>query len=171
MKTVTVNASKSYKILIEKGLLTEAGKRIKELLGNVRLCIVTDDTVDALYSECLEKSLISQGYSFVKYVIPHGESSKNASNLIALLEFLATNRITRSDAIIALGGGVVGDLTGFAAGVYLRGIKFIQIPTTLLAMVDSSVGGKTAIDLESGKNLAGVLYLESAFCNACRFCY
>ena len=161
MKTVTVNASKSYKILIEKELINEAGKYIKELLGDVRLCIVTDDTVDALYAERLEKSLISQKLSFIKFVIPHGEASKNASNLIALLEFLATNRITRSDALIALGGGVVGDLTGFAAGIYLRGVKFIQIPTTLLAMVDSSVGGKTAIDLEAGKNLAGVFHQPS----------
>ena len=161
MKTVTVNASKSYKILIEKELLTEAGTHIKELIGDVRLCIVTDDTVDALYSESLEDSLIRESLSFIKFVIPHGEGSKNAGNLIALLEFLANNRITRSDMIIALGGGVVGDLAGFTAGIYLRGISFIQIPTTLLAAVDSSVGGKTAIDLEAGKNLAGVFHQPS----------
>lgn len=161
MKTVTVTASKSYDILIEKGLLPNVGKHIKNLLGEVRVCIVTDDTVDALYSKDIENSLQSQNLTFIKFVIPHGEASKNASNLITLLEFLATNRITRSDAIIALGGGVVGDLAGFAAGVYLRGIKFIQIPTTLLAMVDSSVGGKTAIDLEAGKNLAGVFHQPS----------
>ena len=158
MKEVTVNASSSYNILIEKEILWSAGKYIKRLLGDKKLCIVTDDTVDALYSKPLENSLKSQNLSFIKFVIPHGEASKSASNLISLLEFLATNRITRSDALIALGGGVVGDLTGFAAGVYLRGIKFIQIPTTLLAMVDSSVGGKTAIDLQAGKNLAGVFH-------------
>ena len=158
MKEVTVNASSSYNILIEKEILWSAGKYIKRLLGDKKLCIVTDDTVDALYSKPLEDSLKSQNLSFIKFVIPHGEASKSASNLISLLEFLATNRITRSDALIALGGGVVGDLTGFAAGVYLRGIKFIQIPTTLLAMVDSSVGGKTAIDLQAGKNLAGVFH-------------
>ena len=161
MKTVTVTASKSYDILIEKGLLQNVGKHIRNLLGEVRVCIVTDDTVDALYSKDIENSLQSQNFTFIKFIIPHGEASKNASNLITLLEFLATNRITRSDAIIALGGGVVGDLAGFAAGVYLRGIKFIQIPTTLLAMVDSSVGGKTAIDLEAGKNLAGVFHQPS----------
>lgn len=161
MKTVTVNASKSYNILIEKGLLNDVGNHVKELLGEVRICIVTDDTVNALYSASVESSLTAQGISFIKFVIPHGEASKNANNLISLLEFLASNRITRSDALIALGGGVVGDLTGFAAGVYLRGIKFIQIPTTLLAMVDSSVGGKTAIDLEAGKNLAGVFHQPS----------
>lgn len=161
MKEVTVNASSSYNILIEKEILWSAGKYIKRLLGDKKLCIVTDDTVDVLYSKPLEDSLKSQNLSFIKFVIPHGEASKNASNLISLLEFLATNRITRSDALIALGGGVVGDLTGFAAGVYLRGIKFIQIPTTLLAMVDSSVGGKTAIDLQAGKNLAGVFHQPS----------
>ena len=161
MKIVTVNASKSYDILIKKGLLNESGVHIKDLIGKARVCIVTDDTVDKLYSAIVETSLELQGISFVKFVIPHGESSKSATNLIALLEFLATNRITRSDSIIALGGGVVGDLAGFAAGVYLRGINFIQIPTTLLAMVDSSVGGKTAIDLEAGKNLAGVFHQPS----------
>ncbi len=161
MKTVTVNASTSYDILIEKEIIWNSGKYVKRLLGNARVCIVTDDTVNSLYSEPLENSLTSQGISFVKFVIPHGEVAKNASNLISLLEFLATSRITRSDAIIALGGGVVGDLAGFAAGVYLRGIRFIQIPTTLLAMVDSSVGGKTAIDLEAGKNLAGVFHQPS----------
>ena len=161
MKTVTVNASKSYNILIEKELLRDAGKQIKALIGKARACIVTDDTVDALYSKTVEESLAAQEISFIKFIIPHGEASKNASNLIALLEFLATNRLTRSDVLIALGGGVVGDLAGFAAGVYLRGVKFIQIPTTLLAMVDSSVGGKTAIDLEAGKNLAGVFHQPS----------
>lgn len=161
MKTVTVNASTTYQILIEKGLILNVGKQIKERFGSPRLCIVTDDNVDALYSESLENSLIRESLSFIKFVIPHGEGSKNASNLIALLEFLANNRITRSDMIIALGGGVVGDLAGFAAGIYLRGISFIQIPTTLLAAVDSSVGGKTAIDLEAGKNLAGVFHQPS----------
>jgi 3-dehydroquinate synthase len=147
--------------LIEKGLITSVGTHIKELLGEPKLCIVTDDTVDALYAKNVEESLALQGLSFTKFVIPHGEASKNANNLIALLEFLASNRMTRSDALIALGGGVVGDLAGFAAGVYLRGVKFIQIPTTLLAAVDSSVGGKTAIDLEAGKNLAGVFHQPS----------
>lgn len=161
MKTVTVNASKSYKILIEKGLISSTGRYVKELFGKARICIVTDDTVNALYSKIVESSLKSEGISYVKFVIPHGEASKNASNLISLLEFLANNRLTRSDVIIALGGGVVGDLAGFAAGVYLRGIKFIQIPTTLLSAVDSSVGGKTAIDLEAGKNLAGVFHQPS----------
>ena len=161
MRTVTVNASVSYKILIEKNLLVSSGKHIKDCFGNAKLCIVTDDTVDALYSSTLEASLTSEGLSFIKFVIPHGEASKNAENLVSLLELMAESRLTRADAIIALGGGVVGDLAGFAAGIYLRGIRFAQIPTTLLAMVDSSVGGKTAIDLKAGKNLAGVFHQPS----------
>lgn len=161
MKTVTVNASVSYKILIEKGLLKNAGKYIKECFGEVKLCIVTDDTVDALYASAVEAALTSEQLPFIKFVIPHGEASKNAENLVSLLELMAENRLTRADAIIALGGGVVGDLAGFAAGIYLRGIRFVQIPTTLLAMVDSSVGGKTAIDLKAGKNLAGVFHQPS----------
>lgn len=161
MKTVKVNASKSYDILIEGGILSLSGKYIKEVLGGIKACIVTDDTVDALYSKTLEDSLEAEGINFIKFVIPHGENSKSAKNLILLLEFLAENRLTRSDALIALGGGVVGDLCGFAAGVYLRGIRFVQIPTTLLSAVDSSVGGKTAINLEAGKNLAGVFHQPS----------
>ncbi len=161
MTTVRVNASSSYDIIIGKGLLSSLGKQIKSTVGSCRPCIVTDDKVDALYSSAVEQSLVSEGFSCEKFVIPNGEASKNTSNLIALLEFLAKKRFTRKDCIVALGGGVVGDLAGFAAGVYLRGIRFIQVPTTLLAAVDSSVGGKTAVDLVAGKNLAGVFHQPS----------
>ena len=106
----------------------------------------------------MEESLKSAGFSVVSFVFPAGEESKNGQVFLDLLNFLAENRLTRSDLIVALGGGVVGDLAGFAAASYLRGIRFLQVPTTLLAAVDSSVGGKTAIDLPAGKNLAG------AFC-------
>ena len=106
----------------------------------------------------MEESLKSAGFSVVSYVFPAGEESKNGQVFLDLLNFLAENRLTRSDLIVALGGGVVGDLAGFAAASYLRGVRFLQVPTTLLAAVDSSVGGKTAIDLPAGKNLAG------AFC-------
>ena len=161
MKTVKVNASKSYNVIIGDGLLDSLGEYTRKAVGECKLCIVTDDKVDALYSECAERSLRSSGYETEKFVIKNGEASKNTTSLIALLEFLAENRFTRSDCIVALGGGVVGDLAGFAAGVYLRGIRFIQAPTTLLAAVDSSVGGKTAVDLEAGKNLAGVFHQPS----------
>ena len=161
MKIIKVKASTEYDVIIDRGILSRAGELSLPICGACSACIVTDDTVDALYSEILEESLTIKGFRTVKFVIPHGEASKNTSSLIALLEFLAENRLTRSDCIFALGGGVVGDLAGFAAAVYLRGIKFIQIPTTLLAAVDSSVGGKTAVDLVAGKNLAGAFHQPS----------
>lgn len=161
MKTVRINASSSYDVIIGKGLLGNIGRYVLDTVGKARLCIVTDDNVDALYSETAIASLSSAGFEVEKFVIAHGEVSKSTANLILLLEFLAERRFTRSDVLIALGGGVVGDLCGFAAGVYLRGIRFIQVPTTLLAAVDSSVGGKTAVDLAAGKNLAGVFHQPS----------
>jgi len=158
MKTVRVSASRDYDVVIDCGILERSGEYIKEFCKNSFAAIITDDKVDSLYSATLERSLETEGIRTVKYVFPNGERSKNAENYIKILEFLASNHITRSDLVIALGGGVVGDITGFAAGSYLRGVDFVQIPTTLLAMVDSSVGGKTAIDLEAGKNLAGMFY-------------
>ncbi len=161
MKEITVNASVPYRILIGSRLLRNAGALCRETVGDCRLCIVTDDTVNALYADTLQHSLSEAGYESLKFVFPHGETSKNIHTLNQLLEFCADNRLTRSDCMIALGGGVTGDLTGFAAAVYLRGIRFIQIPTTLLAAVDSSVGGKTGIDLQAGKNLAGAFHQPS----------
>ena len=161
MKTVTVNASTKYDVLIGENLLDNIGTIIKEKIGACRICIVTDDTVSELYGKRAEDSLQQADFDTVTFVFPHGEESKNTSTLIELTEFLAKNRFTRSDAIVALGGGVVGDLAGFAASVYLRGIKFVQVPTTLLAAVDSSVGGKTAVDLVAGKNLMGAFHQPS----------
>ena len=161
MKTVRVNASSPYDVLIGRSLLDSLGAHIKCTVGECKICIVTDDKVDALYSLRAQQALQREGYSYKKFVIKNGEASKNTQNLIALLEFLAENTFTRSDCVLALGGGVVGDLAGFAAGIYLRGIRFIQVPTTLLAAVDSSVGGKTAVDLAAGKNLAGVFHQPS----------
>lgn len=161
MTEIKVSASRNYSVLIGSGLLKNAGEYIKEFCKNNVAAVITDDIVDGFYYEVLERSLNEKGITAVKFVMKNGESSKNAENFIAILNFLAENRLTRSDLVIALGGGVVGDIAGFAAATYLRGIKFIQIPTTLLAMVDSSVGGKTAIDLEMGKNLAGAFYQPS----------
>ena len=161
MKTITVNASKKYDVIIDRGILCRAGELALSVCNPCAACIVTDDTVDALYSETLALSLKKIGFKVVKFVIPHGEESKSTASLVSLLEFLAENHLTRSDCIFALGGGVVGDLAGFAAAIYLRGIKFIQLPTTLLAAVDSSVGGKTAVDLAAGKNLAGAFHQPS----------
>ena len=158
MKTVTVNASKQYDIKIGAGILSAIGTEAAALGKAAKVCIVSESRVWPLYGETVKKSLTGAGFSVTRFVFSAGEQSKNTATYIALLEHLAKEKLTRSDLIVALGGGVVGDLAGFAAATYLRGIRFIQVPTTLLAMVDSSVGGKTAIDLPSGKNLAG------AFC-------
>lgn len=158
MKTVEVDAAVRYNIVIDKGILPKSGDMIKEVTSAERVAVITDDTVDKLYSDIVMKSLSDAGFETFKFVFPHGEKSKNISTFSSILEFLAESGLTRTDALVALGGGVVGDAAGFAAASYLRGIDFIQIPTTLLACVDSSVGGKTAIDLKAGKNLAGAFY-------------
>lgn len=158
MKTVEVDAAVRYNIVIDKGILPKSGNMIKEVTSAERVAVITDDTVDKLYSDVVMKSLSDAGFETFKFVFPHGEKSKNISTFSSILEFLAESGLTRTDALVALGGGVVGDVAGFAAASYLRGIDFIQIPTTLLACVDSSVGGKTAIDLKAGKNLAGTFY-------------
>lgn len=158
MKNVPVSASKPYSIHIGPGLLSQLGQSAAALEKAQRVCIVSDDHVFPLYGEAARQSLEAAGFAVVSWVFPAGEASKNGSSFLALLNFLAEHRLTRSDLIVALGGGVTGDLAGFAAACYLRGIRLIQVPTTLLAAVDSSVGGKTAIDLPAGKNLAGAFY-------------
>lgn len=155
MKTIHVKASSCYDVIISDNLLSETGRYIQNTVGGSSVTIISDDIVYPLYGQQVEYSLIESGYKVIKYIIVNGEASKNAVNYIAILNFLADNHMTRSDIIVALGGGVVGDLAGFIASTYLRGIHFIQIPTTLLAAVDSSVGGKNAINLHAGKNLAG----------------
>ncbi len=161
MKQVEISTGKSYKVLIGNGILSDSGRLIAEVSHAKIAAIVTDDMVNSLYADSLETSLKAAGFDTVKFVFPNGESSKNINTYSEMLEFMAENHLTRSDLIVALGGGVVGDMAGFAAATYLRGIDFVQIPTTLLAMVDSSVGGKTAIDLNAGKNLAGAFYQPS----------
>ena len=161
MTTVTVNASTSYDVIIGKELLSRSGELCAEVIAPCRACIVTDANVGARYLGVVEASLRTSGFKTSVFTLPGGESSKSTEMLIELLEFMARISLTRSDCIIALGGGVVGDLGGFAAAVYMRGIKFIQMPTTLLAAVDSSVGGKTAVDLKGGKNLAGAFHQPS----------
>ena len=158
MKTVHIDASRSYDVRIGRGLLDDCGRQIAERVRCASAAVVADDTVYALYGERVCASLEAAGIRTVCYVFPHGEKSKNLLEYAKILNFLAENRVTRADALIALGGGVTGDLGGFAAATYLRGIPFVQLPTTLLAAVDSSVGGKTAVDLPAGKNLAGAFY-------------
>ena len=150
---------REYDIEIERGLLSRAGERCRALLPKaVRLYVITDSNVAPLYGDRVADSLTGAGFQVKVNAVPAGEASKNARQLIELWEDMMAFGLTRTDAVVALGGGVVGDLAGFAAASILRGVDFIQIPTTLLAQVDSSVGGKVAIDLKAGKNLAGAFW-------------
>ena len=158
MKTVHVSTGRPYDVQIGRGNLKTAGEWLKELTPSRYAAIIADDTVDALYGDLVEISLLAAGFRVVRFRFVHGEQSKTLATYGAILDFLAENRLTRSDTIVALGGGVTGDMAGFAAATYLRGINVAQIPTTLLAMVDSSVGGKTGVDHPAGKNLVGAFY-------------
>ena len=160
MKTLTVALpGRSYDILIERGLLDRAGEHCRAVLPRAsRLFVVTDSTVGPLYLKRTIPSLEAAGFETAICEIPAGEASKCAGELSRLWECMMDFGLTRTDAVIALGGGVVGDLAGFAAATILRGVDFVQIPTTLLSQVDSSVGGKVAIDLDHGKNLAGAFW-------------
>lgn len=161
MNTVHIHVSRSYDVQIGSDTLDSIGVQAAKLNTPGKAAIISDSTVWPLYGSRVEASLLGAGFQPVHFVFPSGESSKNIETYTQILNFLAENQLTRSDNIIALGGGVTGDMAGFAAATYLRGIPFIQIPTTLLAMVDSSVGGKTAIDLPIGKNLVGAFYQPS----------
>ena len=158
MNVVNVKASTAYEVKIGSGLLGALGTEAAKVTKIGTAAIVSDSNVWPLYGKAVQDSLENAGFSVISYVFQAGESSKSGTTYLSLMNFLAENHVTRSDCLIALGGGVVGDLTGFAAATYLRGISYIQVPTTLLAAVDSSVGGKTAIDLDCGKNLVGAFY-------------
>lgn len=158
MKIRRIETAHPYDVLIGAGLLEELGSRTAAVVKGRTAMVVSDDTVYGLYGEKAEKSLKKAGFAVKTFVFPHGEQSKNGQVFLELVNVLAENRLTRTDVIIALGGGVTGDLAGFAAACYLRGISCVQVPTSLLAMVDSSVGGKTAIDLPAGKNLCGAFH-------------
>ncbi len=158
MKVINIDASKNYDVIIGEGILSFLGEKCVSLFGKSRAVIVTDSNVKEFWLSETKNSLNNSGIETLDFVFPAGEDSKNPETLFELQEFLAENKITRSDFLVALGGGVTGDMTGLAASLYLRGIPFVQVPTTLLAAVDSSVGGKTAVNLKAGKNLMG------AFC-------
>ncbi|MEE1138802.1 MAG: 3-dehydroquinate synthase [Acutalibacteraceae bacterium] len=161
MEIIRVNASKEYDVVIGSGILSSLGERCASLFGKSRALIVTDSNVAPLWLQKTKASLENAGIDTLEFVFTAGEDSKSKETLFELLEFAAENRITRSDFAVALGGGVTGDMTGLASSLFLRGIPFIQVPTTLLAAVDSSVGGKTAVNLTAGKNLAGAFYQPS----------
>jgi 3-dehydroquinate synthase len=162
IETIPVHTVPAYEVVIGGGLLKTCGQRLREVLGICHAAVVTDSTVAPLYLDTVTASLKEAGFAVSAYTFPAGEPSKNFETLSAILEFLAEERLTRTDCVVALGGGVTGDMAGFAAGVYLRGVRCVQLPTTLLSAVDSSVGGKTAIDLTAGKNLAGVFLQPAA---------
>ena len=160
MRTLTVPLpGREYDILIHHGLLPGAGGHIRSLLPRARkAALVTDSNVAPLYGQTVAHSLTQAGFQVETFVVPAGEQSKCPAQLADLWSGFARFGLTRTDCVVALGGGVVGDLAGFAAATILRGVPLIQIPTTLLAQVDSSVGGKVAVDLPEGKNLAGTFY-------------
>ena len=162
MKRIDIQTSSPYSVLLGEGLLEKCGSLIREYADRngraARIAVITDDTAGPLYAKSVCSSLEEAGYEPVLYTVPHGEGSKNLAELGRILDFLAESRLTGSDLVTALGGGVIGDMAGFASAVYRRGIRYVQIPTTLLAAVDSSVGGKTGVDLSAGKNLAGAFH-------------
>ena len=160
MHTITVHTSTPYDVKIGRGLLDTIGTELAQRAKGKAL-VITDENVAPLYLGRVYRSLHQAGFTVYTSAVPAGEWAKDFKYYVNLLEFAAEKGLTRTDTLIALGGGVVGDLTGFVAATYLRGISFVQIPTTLLAMVDASVGGKTAVNLKAGKNLAGAFHQPS----------
>ncbi|MFA5524236.1 MAG: 3-dehydroquinate synthase [Tissierellales bacterium] len=153
---------KNYPIIIKKSILKDIGNEIKKVYNNKRITIITDENVEKIYGEKLTDNLEAYGFEVNLISIVPGENSKTIQVLTHIYNELIDNRITRKDLIIAFGGGVVGDLAGFAASTFLRGIRYIQIPTSLLAQIDSSIGGKVAVNLPRGKNLVGNFYHPEA---------
>ncbi len=161
MRKICVETDNPYEIIVQRGVFEHCSEIISAFFDSRNTVIVTDETVYRIYGKILEDKLLNEGFKVGVFILKDGEQSKNLDNLSLLYEFLSKSQITRDDFIIALGGGVVGDLAGFAAASFLRGISFIQIPTTLVAQVDSSIGGKTAINIKSGKNLVGAFHQPS----------
>ena len=170
MIRVNVNASTKYEVLIGSGIIGTLGKELLNIKPACKVMVVTDDNVAPLYLDETSLILSNAGYDVHSFVFQNGEGAKSKDVLFKLLDELVAKSFKRSDMLVALGGGVAGDLTGFAASVYMRGIDFVQLPTTLLAAVDSSVGGKTAVNLESGKNLVGTFWQPKlVLCDTDRF--
>ncbi len=155
MRRVRIGAKAPYDVLIQEGILDEAGRWINQCANFDKAAVITDDAVSALYGDRLMSGLLRQGIDARLFAFPEGENSKNPDVIKKIYSFLMREEITRGDIIIAFGGGVPGDVAGFAAATYLRGLPYVQIPTTLISQTDSSVGGKTAVNLTEGKNLMG----------------
>lgn len=166
-KAVTIGTKEPYPVIIGDNLLSECGEIISGEIKPCRAALISDENVMSLYGQNVAASLEGARFSVSVFTFPAGELSKTPETLFSILDFLAMNEFDRSDVIVALGGGVVGDIAGFASAIYMRGMQLVQIPTSLLAMVDSSVGGKTGVDLEKGKNLVGAFKQPSiVICDA-----
>ncbi len=161
MKSVHVQTDVPYEVTIGRGLLHAAGEWLAKLTPSRVAALISDETVAALYGDSVTQNLTQAGFHVHRFTFPAGEQNKTLVTYGRMLDFLAASQCTRADTVVALGGGVTGDMAGFAAATYLRGVRVVQLPTTLLAMVDSSVGGKTGIDLAAGKNLAGAFHQPS----------
>lgn len=161
MRNIRVNGSSPYEIVIGSGIVGNIGELLRSIDGFDKILLVSDDNVMKLYGKSVENRLKSQGFDVKCCIIPHGEDSKSFDRLKEITEAAASFELMRNDIFLALGGGVVGDITGFAASIYMRGIRYVSLPTTLLSAVDASVGGKTAIDLAYGKNLVGSFWQPS----------
>ncbi len=161
MRKVRVEASKSYDILIERGLINNVGELVRGVTNAEKVCVITDSNVGALYADRVMDSLKNNGFDAGLFTFPAGEKSKTLETVASMYSYMADFHMTRKDIVVALGGGVCGDMAGFAAATYMRGIEFVQIPTSLLAQVDSSVGGKTGADIAQGKNLVGAFHQPS----------
>lgn len=158
MIEIKVNTVKGYRVLIDKGMLEKAGPYIKQISHGGKAMVLSDTKVGALYGKKLLSSLEKAGFEACIYTIKPGEKSKNIGTYVQVVRDMASREYTRKDLVVALGGGVVGDLAGFIASTYMRGIDFIQFPTTLLAAIDASIGGKNGVDLPEGKNYLGTFY-------------
>lgn len=158
MRRLTINLNGGYDVLISRGILTDCGAEIRKVCCGTKALIVCGNCVNAHYSGIVRDSLEAFGFEVRIFSYGDGERYKNTETFLELLDFMSEFYMCRTDCVIALGGGVTGDIAGFAASCYMRGVDFIQIPTTLLSMVDSSVGGKTAVNLSRGKNLVGSFY-------------
>lgn len=161
MKTIEVKTGRSYNIYIEHGIIADAGKYVRDVSKALRAVIVSDSNVAPIYADRVEDSLKANGFETSLFVFEAGEERKRLATIEQMYAHFFEHNITRTDIVVALGGGVTGDMAGFAAASYLRGIDFVQIPTSLLSQVDSSVGGKTGVDLPTGKNLVGAFWQPS----------
>lgn len=158
MKAITVKGTNGYKILIEKGLISKSGEHIRKITSAKKAFLISDSNVMSFYGNTVSDSLKANGFEVSAFCFDAGEKSKNLDTITQMVYSMCSSGIGRTDIVVALGGGVVGDMAGFASAIYLRGIDFVQIPTTLLSQVDSSVGGKTGCDIEYGKNLVGAFH-------------